>query len=152
MNINKKKLFYTFLPLVLGFLVSSFINTYDVYSNLIKPSISPPRMVFPIVWSILYLIMGYSSYLISISKNSKKNESLYLYYLQLFVNLSWSFIFFEQGNYLLSFIWIVLLIVIVIIMIKSFYEINRLSAILNIPYLIWLLFACYLNFYIYLLN
>ncbi len=152
MKINKNKYFYILLPLVLGMIIGYFFRSYDTYNDLIKPELSPSKIVFPIVWSILYLIMGYSAYLISVSKSEEKNESLYLYYLQLFVNLTWPVIFFNLELYFLSFIWIVLLIVLVLNMIKSFYKINPLAAKLNIPYLLWLIFAAYLNYQIYLLN
>ncbi len=152
MKINFKKIFFTLLPLALSITIGYITGPYNTYENMVKPSFSPPQIVFPIVWTILYLLMGYSSYLISVSKSEKKFECLYLYFLQLFVNLLWPVIFFKFEMYLLSFVWIVLLIVLVVNMIKCFSNVNRVASKLNVPYLLWLLFAAYLNFQIYLLN
>ncbi len=152
MKIKLKKYLYILLPLAFAIIIGYISTPYSNYESLIKPSVSPPRIVFPIVWTILYLIMGYSSYLISVSKSEKKFECLYLYFLQLFVNLSWTIIFFKFEMYFFSFVWIILLIILVANMIKCFYKINPVASLINIPYLIWLLFAAYLNFQIYLLN
>ena len=96
--------------------------------------------------------MGISSYIIANSSDINKTNALQIYYVQLTVNLLWSFLFFTLKLYLISFIWIVLLIILVAIMIKKFYAINKVSSYLQIPYLIWILFAAILNFSIYLLN
>ncbi len=147
-----KKYFYILLPLVLSMLVGYISSSYNTYETLVKPSFSPPKIVFPIVWTILYILMGYSSYLISVSKSEKKYECLYVYFLQLFVNLAWTIIFFNFEMYFFSFVWIILLIILVANMIKCFYKVNPKAALINIPYLLWLIFAAYLNYQIYLLN
>ncbi len=152
MKINFKKIFYTLLPLALSIIVGYITGPYDTYESLIKPKFSPPQIVFPIVWTILYLLMGYSSYLISVSKSEKKFECLYLYFLQLLLNLAWPIIFFKYQMYFFSFVWIIVIIILVINMIKCFFRVNTFAAKLNIPYLAWLIFATYLNFQIYLLN
>ena len=126
---------------VIGLIISPFMN----YQDLNKPPLSPPGIVFPIVWIILYVIMGFSFY-----KQNEQNKTIY--YMQLIVNGLWSIIFFIFKWYLLSFIWIILLIILVIIMIYKFYKENKLSGLINIPYLIWLIFAAYLSFGVYLLN
>ena len=141
-----KKLIKNILtPVILGGIVGLIINPFMDYQELNKPPLSPPNITFPIVWTILYIIMGYSFY-----KQNEQNKTIY--YTQLIFNLLWSIFFFVFKWYLFSSIWIILLIILVIIMIKKFYEENKLSGILNILYLIWLLFALYLSFGVYLLN
>lgn len=153
MKINiKKLLFYIFIPLFLGSIVGFLTASSNNYNEFIKPSFSPPAIVFPIVWTILYTLMGISSYIISESYNYQKKEALFLYILQLIVNLLWSFLFFSFKLYFFSFLWILLLIVLVVFMIRKFYNISKVSGILQIPYLVWLLFASILNLSIYILN
>ena len=151
MNINKliKFVFIVFLPIFLGILISLFINV-DLYSSLIKPPLSPPKIIFPIVWSILYLLMGISLYTITYEK--KENKVLILYYSQLFFNLIWPILFFNLRLYLISTIDIILIIALLVNMIYEFYKIKKISGFLNIPYLIWLIFAFYLSLGVYILN
>ena len=117
------------------------------YESLTLPSLAPPGITFPIVWTILYILMGISAYLIS-----QKDKVPTIYYIQLFVNALWSIIFFVFKLRLLAFFWIVLLIFLVVIMIYKFYKIDKTAAYLQIPYLLWIAFASYLNLSIYLLN
>ena len=139
MKIDYKRLFISILiPLLLGTIVGLITNSG--YKDMIQPSFSPPGIIFPIVWGILYILMGISNYLVPNNK---------YYYPQLIINLLWSFIFFTFKLYLLAFLWIIVLIVFVILMIKEYYKSNRLSAIIQIPYLLWLIFAailCYATF------
>ena len=153
MKIDVKKLIIRILiPLVLGTLVGLITGANGGYNSFIKPDFAPPAVLFPIVWSILYILMGISSYIIDNSNDGKKEKAMNSYYAQLIINLLWSFIFFSFKMYLFAFIWIILLILAVVIMIKRFYDINKLSGLLQIPYLLWLIFASILNFSIYLLN
>ena len=146
---NKFKLFIDILiPVAIGGFISLIINPYVDYNSLVQPPLSPPSIVFPIVWTILYVLMGISYYLL---KNPSKKEKI-IYFVQLGVNALWSVFFFIGKFYLFSFIWIVLLDVLVIFMIGIFYHNNKASAYLQIPYLIWILFATYLNLGIYILN
>ena len=146
---NKFKLFIAILiPVAIGGIVGFIINPYIDYNSLVQPPLSPPSIVFPIVWTILYVLMGISYYLL---KNPSKKEKI-IYFVQLGVNALWSLFFFIGKFYLFSFIWIVLLDVLVIFMIGIFYQNNKASAYLQIPYLIWILFATYLNLGIYILN
>lgn len=146
---NKFKLFIAILiPVVIGGIVGFIINPYIDYNSLVQPPLSPPSIVFPIVWTILYVLMGISYYLL---KNPSKKEKI-IYFIQLGVNALWSVFFFIGKFYLFSFIWIVLLDVLVIFMTGIFYHNNKASAYLQIPYLIWILFATYLNLGIYILN
>ena len=133
------------IPVIMGGIIGLIINPFMNYQTLNKPPLSPPGITFPIVWTILYIIMGYSFY-----KQNEQNKTIY--YLQLIVNGLWSIFFFVFKWYLFSFLWIIILIILVIIMIIKFYKENKISGLLNIPYLIWLLFATYLSFGVYLLN
>lgn len=139
------------IPVILGSLIGIITSNYMDYSMLQKPFLSPPGIVFPIVWTILYILMGVS-YAILESNNLLNKKINIIYYLQLFVNLLWSIFFFVLKWRLFSFFWILLLIVLVIIMIKEFYNKNKISGLLQIPYLLWISFAAYLNIAIYLLN
>lgn len=146
---NKFKLFIDILiPVAIGGIVGFIINPYIDYNSLVKPPLSPPSIVFPIVWTILYVLMGISYYLL---KNPGKKEKIF-YFVQLGVNTLWSVFFFIGKFYLFSFIWIILLDVLVIFMIGIFYQNSKISGYLQIPYLIWILFATYLNLGIYVLN
>jgi benzodiazapine receptor len=141
-----KKYIQIFLPLILGFLVS-LLTKNDMYSNIIKPVLSPPAIVFPIMWTILYLIMGYTYY-----KVDKSKVINIFYYLQLFVNLIWTIIFFKFKLYTFAYIWLILLITLVTTLLINYYKQNKKIAYANIPYLLWLLFALYLNISISILN
>ena len=151
LKINYKKLIISILiPLGLGALVGFISGSSDGYKGIIQPSFAPPGWLFPVVWSILYILMGVSDYLVKEELNT--NDSLNIYKYQLGVNLLWSFFFFTFKWYLFSFLWIILLVVLVIKMIKEFLSINKISSYLQIPYLLWIIFAGILNFSIYLLN
>lgn len=144
-------IFYLFLPLLLGTIIGILTSNYMDYSNITKPLFSPPGFIFPIVWTILYLLMGLSYFIIKKTETSDKKID-FVYYLQLFFNLLWSIIFFVFKFRLLSVIWVVILDILVIYMIYLFYKKIKLSAYLNIPYLIWILFATYLTIGIFILN
>ena len=139
------------VPLLVGGLVGLLTSNYINYNNLIQPSFAPPSILFPIVWTILYTLMGVSYGILK--SNSLTNEKINkIYYLQLFVNALWSFFFFVFEWRLFSFFWILLLIALVILMIKEFYAQNKVAGFLQIPYLLWLIFASVLNLSIFLLN
>lgn len=142
MKIDYKKLIISILiPLVLGTIVGLITNSG--YKDMIQPSFAPSGIVFPIVWAILYILMGISNYL--------EPYNMY-YYPQLIVNLLWSFIFFTFKLYFIAFIWIIVLIILVILMIVEYFKSNKISAYLQIPYLLWLVFAAVLNYAIFTLN
>lgn len=145
-----KKLIYVFFPLLIGGLVSFIIKDFIIYQEIIKPFLAPPKFIFPIVWSIIYFLMGISYVLLN--KNIVDKTNKIIYYGQLLVNAFWSIIFFIFHNYGLSFIWIILLDILVSLMIWRFYKTNKVSAYLNLGYLIWILFATYLTGAIWLLN
>ncbi|MCH1973816.1 tryptophan-rich sensory protein [Muricomes sp. OA1] len=140
------------IPLAVGSLSALISGNMALYSTINKPAFSPPSIVFPIVWTILYVLMGISSYIIYSSDSADKTKALKIYALQLFFNFCWSILFFRYNLYLLSFLWLVILIVLICIMIKDFYKINPAAAYLQIPYLLWCIFAAFLNFSIYTMN
>ena len=136
MKIDFKKLI---LIIIFTFIIGSFFAPFvdmNIYKEIIKPKFSPPSIAFPIVWTILYILMSISFYLVLKSSNTDQKSSLKIYLFQLIINS----------------IWIILLIVLVITMLVNFYQKNKLSGLLQIPYLIWLLIALYLNIGIYILN
>ena len=139
------------IPVLIGGFVGILVSQFMDYNTLQKPTFSPPGFLFGIVWTILYILMGIS-YGILKSKNLLNSEIKWIYYLQLFVNAMWSIIFFIWKWRFFAFLWIILLDVLVIILIIKFYQKNKISGLLQIPYLLWTLFASYLNLSIYLLN
>lgn len=124
----------------------------NAYQKLLKPEFVPPSYVFFIVWAILYILMGISFYLVSTTNSFYKERAILLYFTQLFVNLLWSIIFFTFKLRFFAFIWIIILIILIAMMIYNFYKIYKKAAYIQIPYLLWTLFAAYLNLSIYLLN
>ena len=146
-----KRIIYSLLPIIGGTIVGLITSGYMNYTDIVKPPLSPPGIVFPIVWTILYILMGIS-YFIATKDNNDSKELDQIYLLQLLVNFLWPIIFFILRMYFTAFLWIILLIILVIVMIKELLKVNKLSGYLQIPYLIWLLFATYLNLGITLLN
>lgn len=146
-----KRIIYSLLPIVGGALVGLIISGYMNYGDMVKPPLSPPSYIFPIVWTILYILMGISYFIATKDKENDK-ELNQIYILQLLVNFFWPIIFFILKMYFTAFFWIILLIILVIIMIKELLKNNKISGYLQIPYLVWLLFATYLNIGIFLLN
>lgn len=139
------------IPLVLGGAVGFLISGSMNYDSLIQPPLSPPAVLFPIVWTILYILMGVSYGILE--SNSQVDKCIrYIYYAQLIVNLLWPIAFFVLDRRLFAFIWILLLDVLVLAMVVLFFKTNKLSGALQLPYLAWVLFASYLNFGTYLLN
>ena len=132
---------------VVGFLISGSID----YNSLNRPPLSPPSITFPIVWTILYILMGISYGMLK-SNNLLDSKISSIYYLQLFFNALWPIAFFLLKWRLFAFIWIIILAILIIIMIARFYEKHKTAGLLKIPYLIWTLFATYLNFGVYWLN
>ena len=145
-------LFQLALSLGGGIIVGLLTSGREVYETLVKPPLSPPAFLFPIVWSILYTLMAVSASLILSSKSLKTDSAMKIYYAQLIVNFIWPILFFNFGFLTLSFVWILLLIALVALMIYKFYGINKTAALLQIPYLLWLLFAAYLNLGFVILN
>lgn len=150
---NKSTLIISILiPLAVGGISALISGNMSTYSSLKQTVLSPPGFIFPIVWTILYILMGISSYIIYSSNSTEKPKALLLYGIQLFFNFCWSIIFFKYNLYLFAFIWLVALIGVIILMIRQFYSISPLAAYLQLPYLVWCIFAAYLNFSIFVLN
>ena len=148
------------IPLIVGFsssIVSQLLAGVDIstyYSQLIKPGFAPPSFIFPIVWTILYILMGISAYKI-LKKGyelPKVKDAMFYYWLQLGLNFVWSILFFGLDLRLTSLITLGIIIIVVVIMSIKFFKIDKKSAYLNIPYILWLLYAFALNYFIWMIN
>ena len=143
------------IPLLVGGL-SAIITRgdMDLYSQINSPPLAPPGWLFPVAWSILYTLMGISLYLVwnSNARYIAKRNAYIFFGVQLFLNFIWSPIFFVGRQFLLAFIVLILMWLFTFGMIVSFYRISKHAGLLQIPYILWLTFAGYLNFAIYLLN
>lgn len=128
------------------------LGNFEAYSTLVQPPLAPPGWLFPVVWTILYILMGVSAYLVYECDTEEKYIGLAVYVLQLIFNFLWSIIFFNIGNLLFAFVWLVFLWVLVLAMSISFYKVNKTAGLLQIPYLLWVTFAGYLNIALYILN
>lgn len=144
-----------FIPQLIG-LLSGFLtkDSYEQYQNLIQPKFAPPPWLFPIVWTILFLLMGIASYRILMLKGVKNGvkNALFYYGLQLFFNFFWTILFFGLGLRGLAFIELLVLLILIIITCIKFYIIDKIAGYLFIPYIIWVGFAGYLNLAIWWLN
>ena len=156
---SKKKTVLTYLAIIGITLVgaglsSIFVNLgMDEYNTLAKPPLSPPNILFPIAWTVFYLIMSISfSYIYLNSDKNQRKAATKIYFLQLAVNLLWPLFFFTLGLYFFSYLWLTLLIVLVISMIIIFYDISKPAALVNLGYLAWLIFASNLNLGVFSLN
>ena len=134
-----------------GFLSRAGIMRYSMET--VKPPLSPPAWLFPAVWIILYGLMGFSAARIAAADNGRlRSQSLNLYVIQLVVNFFWSLIFFNLGTYGLALLWLAVLWCLVLAMILKMRQVDLLAARLQIPYLLWLTFAFYLNYGVFILN
>ncbi len=144
-----------FLPLAVGFGASQLSSqSFHIYTNFILPPLAPPPYVFGPVWTVLYALMGLSSYLIFRAKAEKaaKIQALVLYTTQLIVNFFWTYFFFVLQWRLFAFFWLLFLLSLLFLCMKSFRNISYGAYILLIPYAFWLCFAGYLNISLYMLN
>ena len=125
-----------------------------IYSQTIsKPPLSPPAIIFPVVWMILYALMGIGAARISMAPASKeRSQGLNLFVAQLVVNFFWSLIFFNAQAFGFALVWLILLWVLILLMILSFRKVDPIAAWLQIPYLAWVTFAAYLNWGVWQLN
>lgn len=130
-------------------------GSMDIYSDIVRPPLSPPSILFPIVWTMLYALMGIGAAIVYTKRDEKPQaarEALIVYAINLFLNFFWSIIFFNMRAYLFAFIWLLALWAVILIMIFKFKKVSPLAAYLQIPYLIWATFAGYLNLAIFILN
>lgn len=137
--------------------LSAFLTAgnMDLYSDIVRPPLSPPSILFPIVWTVLFILMGVGAAMIYGEKNKNPQEvrsALTVYALNLFLNFFWIIIFFNMRAFLFSFIWLAALWIVILVMIIRFYRIRPVAGIIQIPYLLWVTFAGYLNLAIYILN
>lgn len=148
------------IPLAVGML-SSFITKDAMmsFNAMKKPPLAPPGILFPIAWTILYILMGISSYIIYVydvkndtSSLNLKNKCLSLYAIQLIFNFFWSIIFFKFKLYIFAFVWLVILWILVFKLMRESKKISKVASYLLIPYLAWMTFAGYLNIGIAVLN
>ena len=152
-NKIKPYVFSILIALAVGALSAFLTNdNMEIYSQINQPPLAPPSYIFPIVWTILFILMGISSAIVYVKSTSNSSKALTIYTIQLIVNFLWSIIFFNLRAYLFAFIWILLLWILILIMIYEFYKVDKLAAYLQIPYLLWVTFATYLNFMIFILN
>ncbi len=154
MKINWKSLLWNLaLPLLTGGLAALITqSSMKQFASLNQPPLSPPGWLFPVVWTILYTLMGISSYLVSQSDNPLKNTALRVYGIQLGVNFFWPILFFRLQAFLGAFFWLLLLWILILVMIVLFYKVKPIAGLLQIPYFLWVTFAAYLNLAIYFLN
>lgn len=156
MNRNKIKVYAVSIAVaeVTGGVSALFTSLgMEAYKLAEKPTLTPPEIVFPIVWTILYALMGISAARIWMSPPTKeRNHGLIVYAVQLLFNFLWSIFFFNLQAYGFSFFWLLALWALVLSMIIIFNRTDRLASLLQIPYLLWLTFAVYLNLMVWLLN
>lgn len=134
-----------------GFLTREGTRRYQ--SSVIQPPLSPPPLVFPIVWAILFALMGIGAGRVyHAPPSARRSRAMRVFFLQLAFNFFWSILFFNLQSFGLSLIWLLALWVLIADMISSFYKVDRIAAYLQVPYLLWVSFAAYLNLGVYLLN
>ena len=143
------------VPLCVG-IFSSLITAgnMDIYKEVNTPPLSPPSFLFPVVWTAIYILMGISCGMIWDRRKTDKNaeKGLYYYGISLVFNFTWSIIFFNFRMFMPAFIWLLLLLYLIIFTVVYYRRVNKTAAYLQIPYIIWVAFAGYLNFGIWLLN
>lgn len=154
-NVDFKKLIVAVvIPLAVGGISSLIVNSgFKSYAEeAVKPPLSPPQWIFPIVWTLLYILMGISSYLVYQKDKTSSKQPIAVYVIQLALNFMWPVFFFSLKAYLFSFIWLILLWAFVLAMTVMFYRTDKIAGLIQLPYLIWLTFAAYLNLGVYFLN
>ena len=126
----------------------------EIYNTTIEqPPLSPPGIVFPIVWGILYALMGIGiARIVQTPASDARSRSILIFGIQLIFNFFWSIIFFRFQAFGFAFLWLILLWILILLMILSFRKVDPLAALLQVPYFLWVTFAAYLNFAIWLIN
>ncbi len=144
------------IPLAVGGLSALLtMGNMDIYDSITRPPLAPPGILFPIVWTVLYLLMGISSGIIWEGRRgdiATANNSLIAYAASLVVNFAWSIIFFNFEAFLLAFLWLLFLLYLIIRTVYLYNKQNKTAALLQIPYIVWVAFAGYLSFAIWILN
>ncbi len=144
------------IPLAVGTL-SAFLtmDNMNIYGVINTPPLAPPSWLFPIVWTVLYILMGVSSTIVFLDRDKAPEDAkrgLYSYAVSLVLNFGWSIIFFNAGAFLFAFIWLCVMLYYIVRTVLFYFKVNKIAAILQVPYVLWVLFAGYLNFAIFLLN
>lgn len=156
MKINKKLLSVCLIiPLAVGGVAALLTGDgMKTFETLHKPPLSPPGWLFPVVWTLLYVLMGIASYCAAVSGKSQERikKALVLYGIQLFFNFLWPIFFFNWSMYLFAFGWLAALWLLILATAAYFYRLSKGAGALMIPYFLWVAFAGYLNWGIYLLN
>ena len=155
-KIGKKKLAICIaIPLSVGG-ISAWLtmNSMEAFERLNQPPPSPPGWLFPVVWTVLFVLMGIGSYLVveSATTQTVQKPALWTYGIQLAFNFLWTIVFFNLQWFLFAFVWLVVLWLLILATIIQFYRIRKAAGYMLIPYLLWVAFAGYLNFGVYLLN
>ena len=150
----RKLSFSLILCLFAGYL-GSVLNSFSInawYPTLVKPSFTPANIIFPIVWTILYILMGVSLYIILVKNSVHYKKLLMIFSIQLICNVLWSFFFFTLKSPLLGLIWIIILDIVVLVNMVYFYKVSKTAMYLLSPYFAWIVFATILNISIFILN
>lgn len=155
MGLRKALSISLLVPLAVGGLAAMLtMDSMAQFAALAQPPLSPPGWVFPVVWTVLYLLMGWASFLVwkSDAPQAEKTRALGVYGAQLAVNFAWPLLFFRAGLYGFALVWLVILLVLVVETVLAFRRIDRRAVWLLAPYILWLLFAAYLNAGVWMLN
>lgn len=151
----RKLLASVLLPVAVGGLAGFLTrNSMNIYAEIKTPPLSPPGIIFPIVWTVLYVLMGIALYLVRVSKadTELKRKGYLAFAAQIFFNFIWSIIFFNLRWYLFAVIWLIALIILIALNIFYFGKASEKAGFLLVPYLLWCVFALYLNIGVFVLN
>ena len=157
MNLDFKKIGKIILAIIIPLAVGGLsalitMNQMELFETVAKPPLAPPRWLFPVAWTILYILMGIASYLLYIADTEEGREALVLYGVQLFFNFFWSIIFFNLEAYWFALIWLFIMWIIILLLLIKSKKVDERAFWLLLPYFIWTTFAFYLNFGIAILN
>lgn len=152
-----------FIPLLINLIIPALggalvgyinKNSFEIYKSLEKPFFTPPEIIFPIMWTILYITMGIAAYRVYMKNKIKglKSDGYFYYIIQLLCNFAWTFIFFTFRLYGISFLWIIVISILVIITTLKFLRLDKIASVLMSPYILWLTFAGVLNYFIWMFN
>ncbi len=144
---------FIIIPLVVGG-ISAYLtkDAMTLFKGMKQPPLSPPGILFPIVWTILCILMGISSYLVYASKNKDKKNILVIYFIQLCFNFFWSILFFRFSLYWIALVWLIVMYLFIVLYTVKSRKVSVTASNLFIPYILWCTFACYLNIMIAILN
>lgn len=153
---QEKRTYILFIVLceIVG-LISGLISMMGMkdFGEVMQSELTPPAIVFPIVWTVLYALMGIGAARIRLAEESiEQIKALLIFSLQLAVNFLWSIIFFNLQAFQLAFWWLIILLILIILMIAAYHKVDKLAAYLQVPYLLWVTFAGYLTYMVWMMN